>query len=361
MTIRAFRSLGGILILLFWLPGSLFGAAPKQPEEIWQELSKLPAEERQKRLIAGARAEGKAVIYGNISADHQEWLRVDFNKRYGVKLDGYRASGERVANRLLTEARSNKLDADVLAPSNEHIPALIKAGIAGRYDSPERAAYPDNYKDRLGYWTAYDLNVAVIAYNTRLVSANEVPKKYDDFLDPKWKGNFALDMDPDKSIMGWFKTWGVERTKKFLQAINKNEVVVRKGHTLMAQLLCAGEFKAAIDLYAYRLAYLKHTRGCPVEISYPDPTPATPSPVGVVRTTPRPYAAALLLDYILSEPAQKIFSESARISARRSIRARYPETDIEAKAVKILLLTPEDAIQYDKPYQQLREEFLLNR
>src|SRR5262245_18993785 len=148
MTIRAFRSLGGILILLFWLPGSLFGAAPKQPEEIWQELSKLPAEERQKRLIAGARAEGKAVIYGNISADHQEWLRVDFNKRYVVKLDGYRASGERVANRLLTEARSNKLDADVLAPSNEHIPALIKAGIAGRYDSPERAAYPDSHKDR---------------------------------------------------------------------------------------------------------------------------------------------------------------------------------------------------------------------
>jgi len=99
-----------------------------------------------------------------------------------------------------------------------------------------------------------------------------VPKKYEDFLGPKWKGNFALDMDPDKSIMGWFKTWGLERTKKYMQGISKNEVVVRKGHTLLAQLLCAGEFKAAIDLYAYLLADLKHTRGCPVEISYPDPT-----------------------------------------------------------------------------------------
>ncbi|HYA27859.1 MAG TPA: extracellular solute-binding protein, partial [Acidobacteriota bacterium] len=197
--------------------------------------------------------------------------------------------------------------------------------------------------------------------NTRLVGAAETPKKYDDFLDGKWKGNFALDMDPDKSLMGWLKTWGPERTKKYLQAISKNDVVVRKGHTLLAQLLCAGEFKAAIDLYAYRLADLKYTRGCPVEISYPDPTPATPSPVGIIKRTPRPYAAALLLDYLLSEPAQKIFTEAGRTSGRRGIRPRYPELDLEAKNVKVLLLTPEDAVQYDKPYQQLREEFLLNR
>jgi len=109
------------------------------------------------------------------------------------------------------------------------------------------------------------------------------------------------------------------------------------------------------------LADLKHSRGCPVEISYPDPTPATPSPIGLVKRTPRPYAAALLLDYILSEPAQKIFSESGRISGRRDVRPRYPELDVEAKRVKILVLTPDDAVQFDRPYQQLREEFLLNR
>lgn len=350
-----------LIVALLAPASSVFSAAAKEPEELWQELNRLAPEERQKRLVAGARAEGKAVMYGNISTDHLERLRVDFEKRYGVKIDGFRASGERVANRLLTEARGGKLDADVLAPSNEHMPVLIKAGIVGRYNSPERGAFGEIFRDKQGYWTAWDYNIAVIAYNTRLVSPAEAPKKYEDFLEPKWKGNFALDMDPDKSIMGWFKTWGEDRTKKYLQAISKNEVVVRKGHTLMAQLLCAGEFKAAIDLYAYRLADLKHTRGCPVEISYPVPTPATPSPIGVVKKAPRPHAAALLLDYILSEPAQKIFSESGRISGRRNVLPRYPDLDIRAKGVKILVLTPEDAVQYDKPYQQLREEFLLNR
>ena len=362
MTRLSFKIVSMVLGLLFIGGSTAFAAAAREPEDLWQELLKLPNDERQKRLVAGAKAEGgKAIIYGNISSDHLERLRVDFDKRYGVKIDGYRASGERVANRLLTEARSGKLDADVIAPSNEHMPALIKGGVAGRYNSPERAFYPDTNKDKQGYWTAYDYNMAVIAYNTRLVSAAEAPKKYEDFLDPKWKGNFAIDMDPDKSIMGWLRTWGPERTKKYLQAISRNDVVIRKGHTLQAQLLCAGEFKAAIDLYAYRLADLKHTRGCPVELSFPDPTPATPSPVGIVKRTPRPYSAALLLDYILSEPAQRIFTEAGRTSGRRGIKPRYSDLDIEAKGVKILLLTPDDAVQFDKPYQQLREEFLLNR
>jgi len=237
----------------------------------------------------------------------------------------------------------------------------MKAGLVGRYDSPERAFYPESLRDKQGYWTPYDYNIAVIAYNSRLVPAADVPKKYEDFLDPKWKGNFALDQDPDKSIMGWLKTWGVERTRKYLQGISKNDLVVRKGHTLLTQLLCAGEFKAGIDLYAYRLADLKNTKGCPVEISYTDPTPAAPSPLVVAKKSPRPYAAALLMDYLLSEPAQKILAEFGRLSARRGVRPIYPDLDTEAKGVRLLLLTPDDAVQLEKPYQQLREEFLLKR
>jgi iron(III) transport system substrate-binding protein len=352
----------GVFLILLISHLCMVGIAfAKEPEEIWQELNKLPREEREKRLIAGAKAEGKVVLYGNLSADHLEKAKVDFEKRYPVKLDSYRASGERIANRVLTEFRGGKLAADVIGPSNEHVPALIKAGILGRYDSPERKAYFETHRDREGYWTAYDYNIAIIAHNTRLVAPGDAPRKYEDFLDPKWKGNFALDMDPDKALMGWLKIWGTEKTRRYLQGITKNEVVVRKGHTLLAQLLCAGEFKAAIDLYAYRVADLKNTKGCPVEILYPDPTPATPSPLGVAKKAPHPFAAALLTDYLLSDGAQKMFVDLGRISGRRGLRPKYPDIDIEAKGVRVLLLTPDDAVQLEKTYQQLREEYLLKR
>ena len=344
------------LLTLAAMPG---GA--KEPEEIWQELGKLSASERQKRVLAGAKAEGVAVIYSNINEDNMQKLRPDFEKRYPVKIEAYRASGEKVANRVLTEGRAGKFIPDVIGPSNEHLPTLIKAGWVGRYESPERVFFRETHMDKQGYWMPYDQNMAVIAYNSRLVAAKDVPRVYDDFVDPKWKANFAMDQDPDKSIMGWLKTWGADKTRKYLQAISKNDVVVRKGHTLLTQLLCAGEFKAAIDLYAYKLADLKHTKGCPVEIVYPDPTPATASPLSMAKKSPHPYAGALLMDYLLSETAQKIFAEFGRISGRRGTRPPYPELDLDAKGVRLMLLTPDDAVQFEKPYQQLREEFLLKR
>jgi iron(III) transport system substrate-binding protein len=336
-------------------------AQAKEPEEIWRELEKLPAPERQKRLIEGAKSEGKAVFYGSLSADSLEKVRVEFEKIYPVKLENWRASGEKSSNRLLTEARAKTFLADLVAASNEHVPGLMKANLLGRYNSPERAFFLDSHKDRAGYWTGYDYNIAVIAYNTKLVPAAEAPKKYEDFLDPKWKGAFAMDMDSDKTVMAWMKTWGTEKTKKFFQAMVKNDLVVRKGHTLITELLCAGEFKAAVELYAYRLADVKHKKGCPVEIVYSDPTPATASPVSIAKAAPHPYAAALLMDYLLSLPGQKILSEFGRLSGRRDVRPKYPELDLEARGVRVLLLKPEDTDQLGKQYQQLREEFLLGR
>ena len=356
---RKSSQLLGVCLLFELLAFYFASAQAREPEDIWRELEKLPAKERQKRLLEGAKTEGKVVFYGNLSADNLEKVRVEFETRYPVKLEGWRASGEKTSNRALTEARAGKFLADMIAPSNEHVPALLRANVVGRYNSPERAFYPDSHKDRAGYWTGYDYNVAVIAYNTKLVPAAEAPRRYEDFLDPKWKGSFAMDMDSDKTLMGWLKTWGPEKTKKFLQALAKNDVVVRKGHTLIAQLLCAGEFKTALDLYAYRVADLKHTKGCPVEIVYSDPTPGTSSPLAVAKAAPHPYGAALLMDYLLSAPGQRVLAEFGRLSPRRDVRPKYPELDFDGKGVRLLLLTPEDADRWGKDYQQLREEFLL--
>src|SRR5260370_8609067 len=102
---RAMKLFMLALVMLFvaGLAGNVGAAAPREPEEIWQELLKLPSDERQKRLVAGAKAEGKAIVYGNISADHLQKLRIDFDKRYGAKLDAYPPSAKPVPNLLITE------------------------------------------------------------------------------------------------------------------------------------------------------------------------------------------------------------------------------------------------------------------
>jgi hypothetical protein len=83
-----------VFVLGFIFFASTHGAA-KEPEEIWQELSKLLGAERQKQLLSGAKTDGKAVLYGNLNAEQLEKLKVDFEKRYHPELDT-EAKGVRV-------------------------------------------------------------------------------------------------------------------------------------------------------------------------------------------------------------------------------------------------------------------------
>ena len=348
-----------ILAVLFTMLSS--SGFSKEPEEIWEELSKLNGEKRQNFLYSKAKAEGEVVWYTTKNVSEFSPLRNDFKRRFpGVKIEVWRASGERVVNRVMTEARVGRLDADVMNISNEFLPTLIKARIVGRYRSPQRMFFYDSFKDKEGYWTSHTYTLAIIAYNTSLVSSSEAPKRYEDFHNLKWKGNFAIDTDADRAMMGWLKIWGSEKTEKFLDGIIKNDVAVRRGHTLMTQLLCAGEFKAAIELYAFRVAELKH-KGCPVEMVFPDPTPGAGSPLTVAKHSPHPYGAALLTDYLLSETGQKILADGGRLVGRRGIRPKYQEMDVKKRGIQLLLLRPEDAEKFGEKYLQLRERFLLIR
>ena len=358
MTIKFARWISFLLIVAF------FSGVPIQagePEDVWRGLRKLPEKERQKLLLLKAMAEGEVVWYASLPPDLAEPLRTDFEKLYpGVKIKTWRGRGEAVSTRVLTEARAGSFSVDVIWGSNEFIPALTRAGIIGQYSSPERDFYSDASRDREGLWTSVAYLMPVMAYNTNLVPEHEAPKSYEDFLNPKWKGSFAIDTSPDRAVMGWLKLWGSEKTERFLQGLVKNDVAVRSGHTLMTQLLCAGEFKAAIELYAHRAAELK-AKGCPLEMVFPDPTIGGGVPLHVAKRSPHPYAASLLVDYLLSARGQRILAAKGFFSGRKGIKPKSPELDLEKRGVGTLFLTPEDIEQWTAKYLELRERYLLIR
>ena len=348
--------------VLYLLSSPAPNALGKEPEEIWKDLSKVSMEERESHLLLGAKSEGTVVLYANIEMPMLQSLKSDFEKRFpGIKMDLWRGAGVKTPNRVSTEARAGRFAVDVISLGNEHVPLMLQFRLVGRYVSPERRFLPDDSKDREGYWTSYRRALPVIAYNTRLVSAKEAPRNYEEFLTQKWKGDFAIDMEPHMATMGWLKLWGFEKTEKFMASLVKNDVVVRKGHDLLTELLCAGEFKGAIELYAHRVAYAKHVEGCPVEMIYPDPTPGALTHLLIAKRAPHPHAAALLFDYIFSEAGQKILADQGALVNRKGIRPKYPELDIEGKGVRVLVATPEDAVRLGKMYQQLQKKFLLRR
>ncbi len=216
--------------------------------------------------------------------------------------------------------------------------------------------------DREAHWAAVAINYATIAYNTKIVSSSQIPKSYEELLNPKWSGEVSIDMEPDRAMLGWLKFWGEKKTETFIRGLVNNRVIVRRGHTLQTQLLCAGEFKLASELYAYRVIQMKHERGCPVGIIYANPVSGSVTPVALAHQAPRPHAAALFMDFVLTEEGQKIVVESGRIPTRKGVKAKYEEvSNLEEKGVPIVFVTPEDAEKWEQVSSRLVNEVIIRK
>jgi iron(III) transport system substrate-binding protein len=264
---------------------------------------------------------------------------------------------------VLLEHRAKKLDADIVGISFDDLVVVQREGILARYESPERKFYSDHSKDKQGYYTPTNIIPTVIAYNTKLVKAAETPRDYQDLLQPRWKGELSIDTEPSRAVAGWLLDWGEEKTRAYMRGLVANGVVARRGHSLQTQLLCAGESKAAVELYAYRVAQMKHEKKCPIDLVFTRPTPAAAAQLwGPTASSRRPYAAALFLDFILSEEGSKIMAATGRIPVRSGVKALYEEvSNLEEKGVRLTIISPEDGFKLREKVNKLIEEILIRK
>ena len=207
------------------------------------DLAWSQSDERTK-LVEAAKKEGKLNWYTSTNTTESKPLLDDFEKAYGIKGEIIRASGEKTLNRIVTEGRAGRWDFDVVTISE--VDALTDAKLLMAYRSPEAKTFIPEFKDANGYWTAVYVNYTTIGYNTKLVSEKEAPKQWEDLLDPKWKGKISIDQEPYTWFGTLHKAWGRERAQKYMRAIAKQDIQWRKGHTLIAQLMSAGEFPIGV-------------------------------------------------------------------------------------------------------------------
>jgi iron(III) transport system substrate-binding protein len=353
---------GALLALLGLLPGPVLFA--QSPSEVLSRLGDLSPAERQSRLIEGAKREGAVTAYSSEDNDLLTRYRAAFIKKYPfLTIEFWRAGGGKIVERVLMEHRAKKLGADVVGISFDDLVVVQREGVLARYESPERKFYSPALKDRQGYYTSTNLIPTVIAYNTKLVKAEESPNDYPDLLQPKWKGEMSIDTEPSRAVMGWLLSWGEEKTRAYMRGLVANGVLVRRGHSLQTQLLCAGEVKVAVELYAYRVAQMKHERKCPVGFVFGRPTPAAVAQLwGVSAATEHPHAAAMFVDFILSEEGSKIIAASGRIPTRQGVKTLYDEvSNLEERGVPLVVISPEEGFRLRDKTNQLIEEILIRK
>src|SRR3954464_1180791 len=122
-----------------------------------------------------ARREGALTLYTSLAPTESKPLADAFERKYGVKVQLWRALSEEVVQRVITEAKGHRYSVDVIETNGPEMEMIAREKLLSAPWSPDR------------------LNLFVGVYNTAKVKRAEIPATYDGFADPKWKGRIALE------------------------------------------------------------------------------------------------------------------------------------------------------------------------
>src|SRR5256712_1068758 len=214
--------------------------------------------DRLQRLVAGAKKEGTLTHNTSIPEKDLTGPATDFGRRYGIKVNVWRASSVKVLQRAAAEARANRWDFDTAAISSPEMEAMHRELLLQEVRSGHHADLAPDAMPSHRAWVPQFLNVFVQAYNTSLVRKEDLPKSYAELADPRWKGRLGVEASDSEWYCGVLKQVGGERgAKLFRDIVAKAGWSVRSGHTLLANLVASGEGPLALTAYSYRIEQLK--------------------------------------------------------------------------------------------------------
>ncbi len=264
--------------------------------------------DRTQRLVEGARKEGTLLVYSSAALSDMNALIGPFEKKYGVKVQLWRGSSEDIRYRAITEYRNGRYDVDMAETAGSDMEPLVREQLLREIRTPVSAALIPQATLAHHRWIVTRLSVFAGAYNTGTIRPADVPKSYADLLDPKWKGKLGIEAEDARWFMSLLDSMGEQKgLQLFKNLVATNGISVRKGHTLLANLVVTGEVPLALTTYSYKVEQLKN-EGAPIEIFYLPPVIALPTGAGVFQKAPHPFAAMLFLDFLLTD-GQRILAD----------------------------------------------------
>jgi iron(III) transport system substrate-binding protein len=266
-----------------------------------------------------AKKEGELLFYVSTRAEDANQISAMFMKKYPfIKATYYRSGSDPLFQRMITESRAGQHLFDVVSIKAPIMISLKERRILAPYKSVHQSAYGPGFYDPEGFWTdTYDLYYT-IAYNTKLVSANNIPRKWQDLLLPQWAdGKICMDPRLNDWYAGMKEALAPLEGSAFMERLRKQKPAFREGHSLIAQLLGAGEFPLAIT-YAHTVEQLK-SRGAPIDWITLDPMVAISQPIALSARAPHPNAGKLFIDFMLSGEGANLLKLQQRIPARLDV------------------------------------------
>jgi iron(III) transport system substrate-binding protein len=311
----------------------------------------------QAALEAAARKEGSLTWYiAQVDGETAEAMGRAFTRQYpGVTVSVIRTTGQVAYQRLLQDLKNGAPQCDVFSTTDiAHMPALKKKNQLAQYVPENAAAMAAAFKGlgEDGWYYPTTSTLMLIIYHSQRVKPDDVPKSWNDLLDPKWKGRVAFG---HPGFSGYVGVWALEMRKlygwKWFDALAKNNPRIGRSGLDPLTLLNAGE--CLCGLAPLSGALLSASKGNPIGVVYPtDGSVLCIGPSAVLASAPHPNAARLFMNWLLSKECAQFCADVWVTPVRTDVTEKPGTKPIDQ--VKLLRLT---TAEIDKGVPEVIEQW----
>lgn len=275
--------------------------------------------------------EEKIVVY----SPHGKDILADFEKRFEAKYPGVDVQwldmgSQDVLDRVRSEKTNPQGDIWWGAPSVMFEQAT-KEGLLEPYQPSYHSSIPEKYRDPQFVWTGTSQTPEVIMYNEQLVSAKDVPKDWDDILEPVFKDKVMIRFPLASGTMRTIFTAMIykemnkeggseEKGFEWLKRLDQNTKEYVSSPEIMFNKIAKGE--ATITLWNMPEAVmLRKKKNYPFNFVIPESgTPILTEGIALIKGGKHSKAAQAFYEFVNSPESTKILAEKYyRIPTRTDI------------------------------------------
>lgn len=317
---RTWRCSAAALVMIFLCAGTATPAARKPAT--MADLALYMGADRQQILEEGARKEQNLTFYTTHILNRP--LVEAFQKKYPfIKVDVWRAADIALLPRILEEYKVGSYLCDVIEGTQLPMLVLQKEGIIQPFYVPnlihiQEEAITKSFGEGALRVATRESGIG-LAFNTKLITREELPKSYPDLLDPKWKGKGKVAIGFDISGRSWMQAMLVTHGEEFVRRMTDQsfdiQAVSSRG---ILDMIINGEYKFSPTIFDSHVSESKK-KGAPVDWLALEPVPVNLGQLALPKHSSHPHAALLFIDFELSKEGAEIHKATGYSPTRKDV------------------------------------------
>jgi iron(III) transport system substrate-binding protein len=315
--------------------------------------------EKLARLVEAAKEEGAIDFSGpsSLTPKGAQALIAGLNKRYGLNLKlNYVPSTNypAVVSQVITEIQAGQSPTyDVVYVTEFNLAKLYSRALLDPFDWTGTFGYLT--KESL-YFEDGGVLIATIfglpVYNTKLVKSEDVPKRWEDLLSPKWKGKIVV----PKYVQVWVslsEVWGEEKTIDFLKRLKAQDPLYALYPEIQTRL-ASGEYLLAANQVSPFVEAGKQ-RGMPIDyVDKVSPVPVLFDMMGIPKKSRHPNATRLFVAFSLTPEGQEVW---VSFTGRSSLFVPGTPASKFVEGKKLLFRDMKALVEYPDRFEKLESRF----